>query len=179
MEEFKFILDEVKLTPLALACYLGRYDIVKLFMSNPSIDLNLASCGSAYTPLIVTCIAGQFEILELLLERASDIDINKQCRRGKTAFYYCFSRLSEQCNQFENHRICMRMAVLLLKHGANINEIIHEKKGYSILMLMCAIKRELSKKEKDNNYSMIKFLIEHGASKNMLSKKKRTLLDLC
>jgi len=60
----------------------------------------------------------------------------------------------------------MKMAELLFENGADIDMVINEKKGYTILMIFCTVKYKLSKRELDINLSMIKFLIEHGASKS-------------
>ena len=59
----------------------------------------------------------------------------------------------------------MKMAELLFENGADIDIVINGKKGYTILMIFCTVKYKLSKRELDINSSMIKFLIEHGASK--------------
>lgn len=72
----------------------------------------------------------------------------------------------------------MKMAELLFENGADIDMVINEKKGYTILMIFCTVKYKLSKRELDINLSMIKFLIEHGASKSQLSRKGKNIFEL-
>lgn len=60
------------------------------------------------------------------------------------ALFYCFSRLEVQNNHFENKQLCFKLAELILENGGNIDTIVNEKKGYSLLMLFCSIKEKLS-----------------------------------
>lgn len=177
LEEFKFIPIDIRISPLILACHLGRNEIVKLLLGNKKTDINFSSDDASFTPLMVACMAGQCEIVELLLQ--FNVNIKLQCKGGKSAFYYCFSRLDENNNHFENHRICIRMAQLLLDKGADVNEIVDEKKGLTMLMIFCKVKIKLNRKEKDVNLNIIKFLLENGANINMKTKKGKTIFDLC
>jgi hypothetical protein len=56
----------------------------------------------------------------------------------------------------------MKMAELLLHYGADINWIVDKQHGYTLLMQLCSIKMELSAKEIETNYNIIKFLLENG-----------------
>jgi len=47
---------------------------------------------------------------------------------------YCFARLNETENLYENKTIALRMADVLLKYGADINQV---SMGRSILMNFC------------------------------------------
>ncbi len=45
-------------------------------------------------------------------------------------------------------------------------------------MQLCATKMELCKREKDINYELIKFLLENGADKKLVSFKNKSCYDL-
>lgn len=63
----------------------------------------------------------------------------------------------------------------MLENGADIDAVVNEKKGFSILMVFCGIKITMSKRENDVNQGVIKFLLECGASKSLLSKKGKSI----
>lgn len=44
-----------KISPLILACFLGRVEIVKLLLENISIDIDFPSQGIEHTPLTIAC----------------------------------------------------------------------------------------------------------------------------
>lgn len=69
----------------------------------------------------------------------------------------------------------MKLADLLLAHGSNIDEIVNEDKGYTILMTLCHVKVTLNAKETDSNLSIIKYLLEHGADFKRSSKKGKDI----
>jgi hypothetical protein len=56
---------------------------------------------------------------------------------------FCFSRLEETINHFENKRICLKMAELLLENNADVNTILDIEKGHTLLMIFCAVKYKL------------------------------------
>jgi ankyrin repeat protein len=62
------------MTPLILACYLGRYEIVKYMLQNPTTDVNMGSDDSGFTPLGISCMNGYYEISELLLIKGAEVD---------------------------------------------------------------------------------------------------------
>jgi hypothetical protein len=56
----------------------------------------------------------------------------------------------------------MKMAELLLHYGADVNWIVDKNHGYTLLMQLCSIKMDLSPKEMETNFQIIKFLLENG-----------------
>jgi len=69
----------------------------------------------------------------------------------------------------------MKLADLLLANGANIDEIVNEEKGYTILLALCHIKVTLSLRESDSNQSIIRYLLEHGSDSTRTSKKGKDI----
>jgi len=165
-----------EITPLILACFLGRIDCVRLVLENPTADIDLPSEDSGYTPLCVACLTGNYEIVKMLLEK--DAEVNLPNRFSQTPFILCFSRLNETTNLYENTKICFKMAELLLEFGADINWIVDKTKGHTILMQFCSVKMELDEREKRMNLEVIRFLLEHGADKNMVSNKNKNSFQL-
>ena len=53
--EFDEIFLDNKVTPLTLACFLGKTDIIKLILSSQTIDVDLGTEDCNYTPLIISC----------------------------------------------------------------------------------------------------------------------------
>ena len=176
MIEFNEVNIETKISPLILASYLGRCDCVKMLLDNPNIDIDLASEDSGYTPLCMACLTGFFEIVKLLIE--AEAEVNKPTKLNETAFKLCFNRLNEVTNLFENRKICFKMAELLLDYGVDINWIIDKNKGQTLLMKFCGLKMELSIREIVVNLEVIKFLLEHGADKKILSFKNKNAFDM-
>jgi ankyrin repeat protein len=128
-----------------------------------------------YTPLMVACFKGYYEITRLLLEK--NADVKKVTINGQAPIIFCFSRLEENFYKYENKKICMMLIDLLLGKGANINTIIDPSNGWTILMKL--VSAEIYEKEKFlNTVEIIKFLIERGADKNVLSYSKYTIYDL-
>jgi hypothetical protein len=70
------------------------------------------------------------------------------------------------------------MAQLMLEYGADINWIVDKVKGYTLLMQLCSIRMELSPQEKYLNSEIIKFLIENGARKDLISIKGKKIKDI-
>jgi ankyrin repeat protein len=165
-----------EITPLILACFLGRIDCVRLILENPTCDIDLPSEDSGYTPLCVSCLTGNYEIVKMLLEK--DAEVNLPNRFSQTPFILCFSRLNETTNLYENTKICFKMAEILLEFGADINWIVDKTKGHTILMQFCSVKMELDEREKRMNLEVIRFLLEHGADKNMVSNKNKNAFQL-
>jgi len=62
-KEFNDIILDEKISPLALACYIGKLDTVKLLLQNLTIDIDFGTYDSGYTPLIVACLTGNYEIV--------------------------------------------------------------------------------------------------------------------
>ena len=70
------------------------------------------------------------------------------------------------------------MAQLMLEYGADINWIVDKVKGYTLLMQLCSIRMDLSPSEKYLNAEIIKFLIENGARKDLVSIKGKNVKDI-
>ena len=61
------------------------------------------------------------------------------------------------------------MAELLLQYGADINWVINKVQGYTLLTQLCSVRMELSDQEQKLNLEIIKFLLEHGADRQLKS----------
>ena len=128
-EHSKTNLDQL-ITPLTQAAYLGRKKIVEILLEHYSfLDLNLPTEDSQYTALSAACMAGNYEIICMLCEQGANV--NQQDCMEQSPLIYCFSRLNEDENYYENKSLALRMADVLLKHGADVNQLSH---GRTILM---------------------------------------------
>lgn len=166
-----------QISPLILASALGRSDAVKFLLSSPTIDLDLASEDSGLTPLAGACAAGNYEVLKLLLQK--DAEVNKPSVNSRTPFVFCFQRLNEENMSYENKKICFKMVELLIESGADLNWIVDKTKGYTLLMELCATNFDsLSEKQKQLRFEAIKFLVEKGANKEIMSLDNMTCFDL-
>ena len=67
----------------------------------------------------------------------------------------------------------MKMAELLLSYGADPNWIVDKSHGYTLLMQLCSVKMQLSSKETEVNYQIIKFLLENGVYRIINSRLRR------
>jgi hypothetical protein len=132
--------------------------------------VDLASDESGFTPLCIACVTANYEIVKLLLDH--DAEVNKPSVFNQTPLVYCFSRLEEESHFYENKKLAMMMAELLLQYGADINWIIDKTKGYTLLMQFCSMKHEQGEREKELNLDVIKFLLAHGANKYLKSHRK-------
>jgi ankyrin repeat protein len=83
------------------------------------IDLNLETKESGFTPISAAAMAGNFEIVCLLAQNGADV--NKLDYMEQSPLIYCFSRMNEDENYYENKSIALRMAEVLLAHGADPN----------------------------------------------------------
>ena len=88
----KFDINQILLysTPLNLACYRGRKEIVSVLLAHPHIDVNKRN-NAGYTALNVACWRGEVEVVKVLL-RDSRVDINIPDNYGCTALWkasYC------------------------------------------------------------------------------------------
>jgi ankyrin repeat protein len=75
-----------KITPLAAAAFLGRYEIVELLLENPMTDIDLATEDTGLTPLSSACAAGHYMIVRLLVENGADV--NKTTGLDFSPLYY-------------------------------------------------------------------------------------------
>ena len=83
------------------------------------MDLNLSTKPNKYSPLSAACMAGNYDIVCILAENGADV--NKLDCMEQSPLIYCFSRLNEDENYYENKSLALRMADVLLQHGADIN----------------------------------------------------------
>lgn len=174
-EEFSQVELDNLITPLTLCAHIGKVETTKLILENETVDVNLGTKDMEITPLIAACASGNYEIVKLLIENGADV--NKPNNLCKPPLYFCFMRLQEDTNIFENSLICNKMSTLLLQNGADINQIVNKEKGKTILMEYCSIKLDMSNREREVNMRVIRFLIEHGASTSLKSKKGKTAND--
>lgn len=126
------------ITPLTCAAFLGRVRITELLLENPLIDINLSTDENDYTPLCAACMAGNYEIVKLLSENGAEINHSNSI--GQTPLLFCFSRMTETNNIYENKNICIKIAEILLSFGADINHYHH---GKTLLMDFCGISMNL------------------------------------
>lgn len=96
------------------------------------LDLNLETKENAYTPISSACMAGNFEIVCILAQNGADV--NKVDCMEQSPLIYCFSRMNEDENYYENKALALKMADVLLQHGADPNQFSH---GRTILMNFC------------------------------------------
>ena len=129
------------------------------------MDLELATEDHEYTALSAACMAGNLEIVKLLAENGADT--NHQNSMGYTPLLYCFSRMTETTNVYENKNICLSIAEVLLQHGADINYYHH---GKTLLMTFCGISMALDQVQLEMNLEVIRFLLEHGADRSLKAK---------
>ena len=123
-----------KISPLAAASFLGRAKIAELLLQNPLIDINIVTEDHEYTPLCAACMAGNLELVKLLVENGADT--NHQNSMGYTPLLYCFSRMTETTNIYENKNICLSIAEMLMEYGADVNYFHH---GKTLLMSFCSM----------------------------------------
>jgi len=107
-------------------------------------------------------MAGNFEIVKLLSENGADV--NHRNSKGQTPLLYCFSRMTETNNVYENKNICIKIAEILFSFGADVNNYHH---GKTLLMNFCGISMNLGTVQLEMNLEVIKFLLEHGADKDL------------
>ena len=73
-----------------------------------NIDLNLATKENNYTALSAACMAGNYEIVCQLTEYGADV--NKLDSTEQSPLIYCFSRMNEDENYYENKALALKMA---------------------------------------------------------------------
>jgi len=83
--------DNLKQTPLYIACREGYIQIVRLLLNVEGIDLNHSN-NYGESAFWIACLKGHINIVKLLLNHER-VDINQASRSGITAFYLaCFNR---------------------------------------------------------------------------------------
>lgn len=86
--------------PLALAVTTGQNEIVKLLLQNEGIDVNYTTRDQELSALKLACNNGYYEIAEMLVLQGADV--NQPSASGAVPLFYCFNRLEEEKNYFEN-----------------------------------------------------------------------------
>ena len=151
-------LDEL-ISPLTCAAFLGRLHIMEFLLENQNLELEMTTIENEYTALHAACMAGRFDCVSYLCENGADV--NAMNSMGQTRLIYCFSRITETENVFENKSICFRIAETLFKYGADVNK--YSKYGQTLLMEQCGISMMLDDTMLEINLAVIQFLVEHGA----------------
>ncbi|XP_011407359.2 PREDICTED: transient receptor potential cation channel subfamily A member 1 homolog, partial [Amphimedon queenslandica] len=117
--------DNLKRTPLGIACYKGHKEIVKLLLEHGA-DFNVTD-NDGNTPLtlcISACIEGHTEIVELLLKHGANVNVTNN--NGNTPLTLCISACIKEDKE---------IVELLLKHGANFN--VTDDDGNTPLGIAC------------------------------------------
>lgn len=83
-------------------------------------------------------MGGHYDCVQFLAENGADVNFMNSA--GQTSLIHCFSRITESENMFENRNICLMIADVLLRNGANINQV---SMGRTILMQFCALTMRL------------------------------------
>ncbi len=172
---FLNITFDKEISPLILACYIGKLEILTYLLSNDNININLQSQPEKYSPLIIACYKGYYEIVKTLLEMKADINLPNKI--GQLPFIFPFSRLDQNSFKYENKKICMMLIDLLLSYGADINCTFDIEKGYNVIMklLSCEIKND----EKFNSLvEIIKFLLQRGINVEIKGKDNKNVFDI-
>ena len=151
---------DTKITPLCQAAYLGRRRFVEVMLECFNfIDINLETKENGYTPISAACMAGNYDLDCLLAQNGADV--NKVDFMEQSPLIYCFSRMNEDENYYENKSLALKMAEILLQHGANSNQLSH---GRTILMNFCRQNYEnMIKVQQTMLLEVIEYLILHGA----------------
>ena len=77
-------------------------------------------------------MAGNYEIVCILAQNGADI--NKVDLNEQSPLIYCFSRMNQDENYYENKNLALKMADILLQHGADPNQYSN---GKTLLMNFC------------------------------------------
>ena len=173
--KFLDIKFDKQITPLLLACYIGKIDIFLLLINNDGIDINQASEPENYSPLMISCFKGFYEIVRILLEKNANLTYEN--KNGQLAFIFCFSRIEQNSYRCENKKICMMLVDLLLDYGADINSKFDKVKGYTILMKL--VSGDIKTEEKcDTVKEIMKFLLERGADTSIKGNDGVSIFDI-
>lgn len=150
------------MSPLALAAFLGRTEVVELLLESKSLDLELATHDNEYSPLCAACMAGHLEVVELLTNNGADANFSNSL--GQTPLIHCFSRLTETESVFENKTVVFRIAAVLFEFGAAVDKVAM---GRTLLQSFCAISMRLEPHMLEMNLEVVAFLLEHGADPSL------------
>lgn len=153
---------------------MGKLEIIQILFSNDLIDVNMPSENEGYTALMVALYKGYYEVTKFLLE--NNADVGKITKSGHYPILFCFSRLEDDKYKYENRTLCMLMIDLMLSKGADINIRVDNNPGFNILMKL--VSAEINDEESfQSTVSIIKFLIERGADKQMTTFNGISLIE--
>lgn len=82
------VADNMKRTALSWACLLGRENSLKIFQSNPELDLAYDSVDvDGNTNLLLACMSGKANIVKVIARRfrRNRLDVNRKNNQGDTA----------------------------------------------------------------------------------------------
>lgn len=163
------------LTPLIIACFSGKIEIILTLLNNEELNVNLGSKPENFSPLMVSIYKGYYEISKLLIENGADV--NQSNSKGHYPILFSFSRLEENNYQNENKIICLMMIELLLSNGADINVKCGKESTQSILMKL--ISNESNDSERNAYiHKLIKFLLERGADKSVVRSDGKDIYSI-
>ncbi|KAJ7390244.1 Ankyrin repeat [Desmophyllum pertusum] len=94
------VLDKFGRSALSWACLMGREDMVKLFFSNPEVDLALGSIDSeGNTNLMLASMSGNVNIVKTISKvfRRNRLDVNRVNNRGKSALTIAYGKQFTDC----------------------------------------------------------------------------------
>ena len=134
----------------------------------------MKSQSEEYTPLMVALYKGYYEVSKILLEYNADVNLHNVS--GHYPLVFCFSRYEEDKYKYENQALSMMMIELMLSKGADLNIRVDNDPGLNILMKLISVDFD-NKDDLQSTLALIKFLLERGASKKMLTLKGKSLED--
>jgi len=143
--------DNKGYTPLIAACDAKRYEVVKFFLTETDVDVNMVTKLNSTTALLVSAQKGFLEAVKLLVE-CGRVDIDQTTSGGATAVLLANGHDRQDVVKY------------LVSKGACINKPLSD--GVTVLM-HCSGKGDLE---------TMKFLVEHGAEVNAQAKNGRTAL---
>lgn len=154
--------DQV-ICPLILTSLIGKIEPFQYLVENFEVDINQRSIDLGFTALAVATHFANYNILKGLLEYGADPNI--PLKNGASPLYLALGRLKEKKNPLENKIIGLKMATLLLDYGAEIDGVVNIKTGNTMLLeLFSEDKLDIPQKQRETNFEVIRFLLEHGAS---------------
>lgn len=115
-------------------------------------------------------------MVKLLIDKGAEV--NKPNLFFQTPLIVILIRLIEEYESFEQNKICMRIAELLLFHEADPNWVFEKQKGFNLLHFLCSSSIKMNKNEKQLNYDLISFLVKHGANINQKTLTDKKPIDL-
>lgn len=82
-------------------------------------------------------------MVKLLIDKGAEV--NKPNLFFQTPLIVILIRLIEEYESFEQNKICMRIAELLLFHEADPNWVFEKQKGFNLLHFLCSSSIKMNK----------------------------------